>query len=152
MSESAWLLAVAFGLDLALGDPRWLPHPVRGFGRLVLWLERLWRRNASVAALRVRGVFFALSALLCAATVVWLSLRWTSGWLASVVTVYWAYSLLAVRSLDGESWAVVEQLQENNLAGVNPFTVVGPLSAFSRKLAATNSPAVPAACVSGSGW
>lgn len=30
----AWLL------DLALGDPRWLPHPVVGFGKLIAWGER----------------------------------------------------------------------------------------------------------------
>ena len=29
-------ILLAVGLDLALGDPRWLPHPVRGIG----WLER----------------------------------------------------------------------------------------------------------------
>jgi adenosylcobinamide-phosphate synthase len=33
-------------LDLALGDPRWLPHPVRGIGLLVNTLERLLRRDS----------------------------------------------------------------------------------------------------------
>jgi adenosylcobinamide-phosphate synthase len=33
----------AVAIDLALGDPRWLPHPVRGIGRLAARLEMLVR-------------------------------------------------------------------------------------------------------------
>src|SRR5258708_17799007 len=40
-------LALAYALDLLLGDPEWLPHPVRGFGVLIRtgerWLRRLGR-------------------------------------------------------------------------------------------------------------
>ena len=36
-------ILVAVGLDLALGDPRWLPHPVRGIGWLAWRLEALTR-------------------------------------------------------------------------------------------------------------
>jgi hypothetical protein len=32
------LLLAAFVLDLFFGDPRWLPHPVRGIGWLALHL------------------------------------------------------------------------------------------------------------------
>jgi adenosylcobinamide-phosphate synthase len=35
----------AFGLDLLLGDPRWLPHPVRLIGRFALALESPLRRQ-----------------------------------------------------------------------------------------------------------
>ena len=47
-------ITTAFCLDLLLGDPRWLPHPVVGIGRLVHaleeWLDRFpWRRLAGVA-------------------------------------------------------------------------------------------------------
>ena len=34
-------ILAAVALDLVLGDPRWLPHPVRGIGRLAAWLESL---------------------------------------------------------------------------------------------------------------
>src|SRR5438128_11606310 len=39
-------LIVGALLDLALGDPRWLPHPIRGIGLLVNALERLLRRDS----------------------------------------------------------------------------------------------------------
>ena len=37
-------LAAAFLLDLAIGDPRWLPHPVQVVGKAVVVLESLLRR------------------------------------------------------------------------------------------------------------
>ena len=40
-------ILAAVALDLVLGDPRWLPHPVRGIGRLAAVLESLTRRAAS---------------------------------------------------------------------------------------------------------
>ena len=33
-------ILAAVALDLLLGDPRWLPHPVRGIGWLAQRLER----------------------------------------------------------------------------------------------------------------
>ena len=32
-------LLLAWFLDLAIGDPAWLPHPVVGFGKLISWFE-----------------------------------------------------------------------------------------------------------------
>src|SRR5512143_1517058 len=36
----------AFFLDLVLGDPRWLPHPVRALGRLIGWQAAMYRKRA----------------------------------------------------------------------------------------------------------
>ncbi len=54
-------LALAFGLDLLLGDPPFPPHPVRAIGKTVLILERLARRLfRSPAALRLAGAAIVL--------------------------------------------------------------------------------------------
>jgi len=48
------LLVLAFLLDAALGDPRWLPHPVRGIGLCAAWLETWTRaliRNETLAGI-----------------------------------------------------------------------------------------------------
>lgn len=43
--QALWFrVTLAFLLDLALGDPRWLPHPVVAMGKLTAGLERLLRR------------------------------------------------------------------------------------------------------------
>ncbi|KJE26656.1 cobalamin biosynthesis protein CobD [Geobacillus kaustophilus] len=62
-------LTVALLLDAAFGDPRWLPHPVRGMGKLIAWLDRRWNQGAKrrakgvAAAAAVLAVVYGLSAL-----------------------------------------------------------------------------------------
>lgn len=38
-------LVAAWLLDLWLGDPAWLPHPVVGFGKVISWFERHFNRG-----------------------------------------------------------------------------------------------------------
>ncbi|MEX2263891.1 MAG: adenosylcobinamide-phosphate synthase CbiB [Bryobacteraceae bacterium] len=102
MTVSAEELVIGVTLDLALGDPRWMPHPVRGFGWIVNRLERIWR--AVPLSPRVAGSLFWCSAVgvACAVVGVGLSLvprPWSGG--------YWIFSLLALRQLDREASAVV---------------------------------------------
>ena len=98
------LLAGA-GLDLLLGDPQWLPHPIRGLGFVIRKAEDFWRGTG--LPLRVSGSLFALSVVGASSLAVRLTLpRWT---------VYWIFSLLACRSLDTESSSLIPALQKENL-------------------------------------
>jgi adenosylcobinamide-phosphate synthase len=58
-------ILLAFLLDLLVGDPRWLPHPVKWIGRLALLLEsparRIWK-NQKVAGIMVAGSVVFLTA------------------------------------------------------------------------------------------
>ena len=38
-------LVAGYVLDLLLGDPRRLPHPVVLFGNLIGWIERKWNKG-----------------------------------------------------------------------------------------------------------
>ena len=40
-------LGIAYALDLILGDPRWLPHPIRLFGNLIAFGERKLNQGQS---------------------------------------------------------------------------------------------------------
>ena len=54
-------LLLACALDAAVGDPRWLPHPVRGMSHLIVWFERAIRSAwTGPGALRVAGIALAL--------------------------------------------------------------------------------------------
>ncbi|MCX7794303.1 MAG: adenosylcobinamide-phosphate synthase CbiB [Thermodesulfovibrionales bacterium] len=56
-----WQIALAFLIDLLIGDPRWLPHPVRIMGFFIHRLEILLRRFFKGAASeRIGGVFLML--------------------------------------------------------------------------------------------
>lgn len=53
-----------FILDLLLGDPVWLPHPIRGIGRLIGWLEGwLYPREAERKQERRSGLLLVLLVL-----------------------------------------------------------------------------------------
>lgn len=100
-----WELLAGVGLDVVLGDPRWVPHPVRAIGWLVSRSERVWRRSG--LPLRLAGVLLCGSVVLITTSLVWLTLPWAN--------VYWIYSFLALRSLDAESNVVVRSLQEGDI-------------------------------------
>ncbi|MGO0122747.1 adenosylcobinamide-phosphate synthase CbiB [Desulfothermobacter acidiphilus] len=117
------LLAIFLALliDLLLGDPRWLPHPVRWFGWAIERYERLWCRLAtSPIALWVGGVLLALS---LPAGVWWVShwLLLLAGsycwWLALILEAWMLSSTVALRGLGEAALAVYDCLQRGDLAG-----------------------------------
>lgn len=105
MKASGTDLLAGYALDLALGDPQWLPHPVRALGRLAAGLERVWRRAGLPE--RAAGALFCASVVTAAA----LAARLTSPW----ANIYWIYSLLAVRDLDRHAAAVIAGLDRGDL-------------------------------------
>jgi adenosylcobinamide-phosphate synthase len=100
-----WELLSGVGLDLALGDPPWLPHPVRGCGWLISKSEQLWRQSG--LPLRIAGVLLCGTVVSISTAVVWVTLPWAN--------VYWVYSLLAIRSLDTESAKVIRDLAAGDI-------------------------------------
>lgn len=105
MRVSARQLLAGVALDLASGDPQWLPHPVRGIGRIASLSETLWRRTS--LPLRLSGGLFCITVVGATVALVRLSLP--------QATVYWIYSLLACRDLDKQSSRVVQALEGGDL-------------------------------------
>lgn len=103
-SRSELLAAIA--LDLALGDPPWCPHPVRGIGWLAKRNECFWRSTG--LPLRWAGMWFWFTTI--AATVVLVRLT------TPRANVYWIYSFLACRDLDRQASAVMGLLESGNTA------------------------------------
>ena len=95
------VLLIALALDALIGDPRWLPHPIRLMGWLTGLLDRTLNRERHGAVIRV--AFGAVAVLLVAgvsAAAGWLiadrasALGW--GWLAELALVT---MLLAQRTM-----------------------------------------------------
>src|SRR5687767_11615842 len=59
LNTPAGLLIGAFLLDLAIGDPRWLPHPVVLMGKLIFHGER-WLRNGNARRDFLAGMALSL--------------------------------------------------------------------------------------------
>ncbi len=101
-------LAIAYALDLLVGDPEWFPHPVRGFGQLTRAGERLLRPFTSGPASEI----FAGAAL----TISVASVGWALGRAKnSVWQALLAWTALATRSLLDEAQAVIRALEAGDL-------------------------------------
>lgn len=123
MSHYFWtVLLPAVVLDLLLGDPHWMPHPVRWMGRTISGLETLLRRlfPKTPGGERWAGVVLALALPTLfgggSALILW-GLGQVSPWLSWVVQLWFSYQLLAARSLQKESMAVYSPLKAHDLEG-----------------------------------
>ena len=68
MSDWIWALIIGFVLDLLLGDPSWLYHPVCIIGKYIGWMEKKLRRRGG--NLRKSAVFLTASTVLLTMAVV----------------------------------------------------------------------------------
>ena len=109
-------ILAAVALDLALGDPRWLPHPVRGIGRLAAWLEmparRVFRRP------RFAGLVTALAVYSTAGLAAWAAMALAAllyPAAADVVAVLVIYTAIAPRDLVRHSMAVFHAIKAGDL-------------------------------------
>ncbi len=114
-------LFVGFGLDLLLGDPHGMPHPIRAIGKLIEVSERILRRvfPATPAGERVAGVVLvvvvAVLSTTIAAILLWVSYR-INLWLGFALEAVLCSFMLASRSLRDESMKVSTALKTK---GVN---------------------------------
>jgi adenosylcobinamide-phosphate synthase len=114
-------LLLAAMLDVAVGDPRWFPHPVRGMGRLISWCdERVRPICRSTGSLRVAGACLATGLPVLAYVLGAFMIDWAgavSVLLGNVVSVGLAYTTLAGRDLFNHALAVRRNLTGGNLVG-----------------------------------
>lgn len=116
---TAWELAAAVALDLILGDPRALPHPVKAIGGVIVKAEGAVRNMArTVQAQRLAGVCLAIGLPAGCLLGGWLLIALTARLhpvAGMVTTVYLAYTTLAIRDLIDHARAVHRALEDKDL-------------------------------------
>lgn len=107
---------IAFGADLLLGDPRWLPHPVKLIGRFAARLESPLRR--AIPNARAAGILEVAVVLGATASATWLALA-AAGWLhplvRDLVSIVLLYLCFAARDLAQHSYRVYRALTDGDL-------------------------------------
>lgn len=121
MPQHLMALAIGFALDLVVGDPHWLPHPIRLIGRLISGLERILRRVFPATPKGERAAGVVLVVLVCtistACAIALLVLcGMASPWLALAVESIMCYQMLATKALKDESMKVYDALAAGDLA------------------------------------
>lgn len=113
---------LALLLDLSIGDPRWLPHPVVAIGRLISLLDRRLRCNWLNE--RLAGILLLLLVVGSSAGITWILLQLLSsllplaGW---IVAILLSSTCLAARSLHKESAHVADALLEGDLPAARRY-------------------------------
>ena len=111
-----WLILGAMTLDLFIGDPRFLHHPVVYIGTLINWLETIL---ASILDNRyLAGFVLCASVLLVTGSLTWLVLfvaRQLHPLVYGFVSLYLAYTTLALRQLHLESREVAQLVEAGHL-------------------------------------
>ena len=117
-----YAVLTGFFLDCLLGDPHWLPHPVRLIGLFISSGER-WLRKISCRTDTSRfvcGMALAVVTVGLSAAVplgILLLLGRVSVWLRVAVESVMCYQMIAMKSLRTESMKVCHELQRHNLPG-----------------------------------
>lgn len=116
---SAGPLTVGYVLDLLLGDPAWLPHPIVAIGKTIAWGER-WLNHGTDGARFIKGALLATGLIAgtygIAAGLQTLAYRMhpVLGVACAAVGVFFA---LANRTLIAEGCAIFRALDQSLSAG-----------------------------------
>lgn len=106
----------AVALDLLLGDPRWMPHPVKIMGRFALMLEPAVRRI--IPSARTAGIAAAFMVIGCSGLAAWALVRLAGAlhpWAADVISIFLIYTSVAARDLAHHSAEVFRALEARDL-------------------------------------
>ncbi|BAF59493.1 MAG: cobalamin biosynthesis protein CobD [Pelotomaculum sp.] len=112
---------LAYLVDLAVGDPRWLPHPVVVMGKIITFLEKLTRRFLkSPLALLAAGMLMAVALPAGSWYFTSLLLDWAfnlNRWAGYFLSIWLMSTTIAGRGLAGAAMKVHSLLNKGDLAG-----------------------------------
>ena len=120
MKWSLFALLFGFGIDLLVGDPHGIPHPVVGIGKLISFLEKGLRRmfpKTDGGEIAAGGVLWVLVAVICTALpagILFLCHR-ISPWLRLTVESIMCWQILATKALKDETRKVYDALETGDL-------------------------------------
>lgn len=115
-----YAILVGFIMDLIIGDPHWMYHPVRVIGKFITFLEDMLRKTFPKTKDGERKSGFVLVVLVCGISVftVWGLMKlayYLNFWCGFLLEVIMCYQLFAVRSLKNESMKVYKELAKQDL-------------------------------------
>jgi len=109
-------IIAAYFLDLLIGDPEWFPHPVKGMGKLIIYLEK-WLR-ISILNQKVAGIILAIVVMsltyLIAFFAIYLA-EYVNKWVGFVVESFLIFTTFSTKDLGKETDDVYRALKIGNL-------------------------------------
>ena len=117
---TAVMLVIGFLLDLLIGDPRWLYHPVRIIGNSITFFEKWLRKcfpktpSGEKMAGCVLVILICLESSLAPFVLLFLAFKIHTA-VGIVLGSFFCYQMLATKSLKDESMRVYEKLEHGTI-------------------------------------
>lgn len=121
MKYHIWAFFFGFLLDLLVGDPYWMPHPIRLIGGLITGLERRLRKvseNRNNKKEQKRGVVLVMIVLIVTggvSAVILAGVYYLHPWLGVFIEAIMTFQILATKSLRVESMKVYKCLKQDDI-------------------------------------
>jgi len=112
------LITAAVALDLVLGDPSWMPHPVSAIGAIINFGERRLWTGTPRHDLR-SGAALAIAVVLAAVAATWILIAAgaaVGAVCAAIFATLIAWTTIALRGLDAAAAAVQRALERGDLS------------------------------------
>ena len=112
-------IITAYFLDLIVGDPYWLPHPVRIIGKVIEYLARVLRKNnQNQRAEKIKGIFLTVITVGLSYYIIYFLIYIAgiiSPGLKFAFSSFFIFAALSTKNLGEEAFSVYRALKENNL-------------------------------------
>lgn len=118
--------SIGFAIDLILGDPHFIPHPVQFIGRLITGFEKLLRKifKGSNRKEFVGGIFLTFMVMICTFLVAFGLLKGADlidHRLKIALEIVFCYQIFATKSLRKESMRVYKEIEKEDLEGARKY-------------------------------
>jgi adenosylcobinamide-phosphate synthase len=120
LQEILLMLIAALVIDLLVGDPRWITHPVTVIGKLIRWFEQ-WLMSTvsgSPAFQRIKGMSLLVFVTGSSFFFIWILLSISRDihlWLCYALNVWFISTTIACRGLKDAATDVIIPLQNNDI-------------------------------------
>lgn len=112
-------IITAYLLDLIIGDPYWLPHPVRAIGKVVEYLERALRKNnQNQKTEKIKGIILTVITVGLSYFIIYFFIYVggiISPGLKFAFSSFFIFTTLSTKNLGEEAFSVYRALEEDNL-------------------------------------
>jgi len=112
-------IITAYLLDLIIGDPYWLPHPVRAIGKVIEYLERALRKNnQNQKTEKIKGIILTVITVGLSYFIIYFFIYVggiISPGLKFAFSSFFIFTTLSTKNLGEEAFSVYRALEEDNL-------------------------------------
>lgn len=126
LEEILLILIAAILVDLIIGDPRWIPHPVVMMGHLIRFLEkRLYITSViNSGRMQLRGVLLTVITIICVFIVTLLMTagsHWIHPWIGYGMSIWLISTTIAIKGLKDAALLVYIPLIQGDLQTARKF-------------------------------